>query len=904
MKKSIRRKRFSRRPSVEKLEDRQLLAGDLLLGDLAGHPNAGHDRDHGELDQDDHDHDHLEFHAGADVPFGVYTPEEIEAFDTRPFDSSLSSKTPLNLAEGQSLTFVLDFKEAGQPITSDIFGARTTTFDLGSFGFAANEFETVYQSILEEVKEDFFDELVGTVAGPSGRELDVDFIIGDIGTTPPNVAEFYFIQIGSGIGNNPLGQAGGSVVRNSSGNGPNSGISVGDVVGSVFTNEIRSIGGLSPSNALTSGNVGFTTFGIGGTLSHEIGHTLSLSHISRSGSVQPTNGLSPTMGTGAIDLPNQQRIRDREFSLSGRDGQSGNAPRMHVQQLVDALGLRDADIREDRFEQNDSLATATNLGSDDQTQSELTIEVANDDDYYQFTAAANGMLDVDIEFIHNDGNLDLEVLDIDGNLLASSESQTNNEALTVRAFSGQSYFVRVFGADSATQADYTLNLDGPEQLCGSPFHLSGEMGDGNPDFYFTPSTGALVVDADGAFLQFMKVAGPVPISDDFSEPFWSYTYFNDALQWFLPPGFDAFGGQARIATFAPGADPFTTFPCTEFGFTEIDDPGAQSFVAFTDVTTDDQSPTAIPVVSDVTSAGGTRHQFVVTFTDNVGVDAASITDGDFVVSGPNGYSSPASIDSLTENPDGSVVVVYSIPAAGGVWDATDNGTYSITSVVDEVADLGGLTLAGDVVVDSFEVNVTGGGDPLDLDNNGAIDGDDIDTICLAIADNSMSAAFDIDGNGVIDDSDFDAYLSAIGTLPGDANLDGVVDVGDFAIWNANKFTFNDPSLHGVGWATGDFDCSGGTDVSDFAVWNANKFTSAAATLVDVSQPTIEDETAEIQSLSVETEVESNPNSDFSPIAPNDFAPEPYSTVDSSRRQPAERTVRRASLLDEIFADLG
>ena len=45
------------------------------------------------------------------------------------------------------------------------------------------------------------------------------------------------------------------------------------------------------------------------------------------------------MGTGAIDLPNQDRITDREFSLSGVDGQNGNAARMHVQQLVDAIGL-------------------------------------------------------------------------------------------------------------------------------------------------------------------------------------------------------------------------------------------------------------------------------------------------------------------------------------------------------------------------------------------------------------------------------------------------------------------------------------------------------------------------------------------------------------------------------------
>ena len=139
-----------------------------------------------------------------------------------------------------------------------------------------------------------------------------------------------------------MGQACGSCVRNDAGAGPNFGVQIGDVVGSVFTDEINGLGGLSPANALTSGNFGFTTFGVGGTLSHEIGHSVSLSHINKAGSVQPTPGRAPIMGTGAIDLPNQDRITDREFSISGFDGQNGNAPRAHIQQLVDAIGLQSA----------------------------------------------------------------------------------------------------------------------------------------------------------------------------------------------------------------------------------------------------------------------------------------------------------------------------------------------------------------------------------------------------------------------------------------------------------------------------------------------------------------------------------------------------------------------------------
>jgi len=241
------------------------------------------------------------------------------------------------------LTIVLDFKDPGQPNTSDIFGFGTSTFDVTSFGFAATDFDLVANSILAEVNQDYFTELMGTVAGPVGQDLEIDFIIGDIGTPPPGISEYYFVQIGTGVGApaGVLGVAGGSVIRNVGGTGPNFGIQVGDVVGSIFTDAIGGLGNLTPANALTSGNLAFTTFAVSGTISHEMGHTVSLSHVNDVGSIQPTAGAPPIMGTGAIDLVNQRRIEDREFSLSGLDGENGNAPIQHVQQLVDAIGLHD-----------------------------------------------------------------------------------------------------------------------------------------------------------------------------------------------------------------------------------------------------------------------------------------------------------------------------------------------------------------------------------------------------------------------------------------------------------------------------------------------------------------------------------------------------------------------------------
>ena len=113
--------------------------------------------------------------------------------------------------------------------------------------------------------------------------------------------------------------------------------------GATYSDNVQGLGGLTPSNALTSGDLFFTANAIAGTTSHEIGHAVSLLHLNTAGAVTPT-GAGPVMGTGAIDTPNQARILTREFAFSGQNAQNGNATQMHVQQLVGALGLRDAPV--------------------------------------------------------------------------------------------------------------------------------------------------------------------------------------------------------------------------------------------------------------------------------------------------------------------------------------------------------------------------------------------------------------------------------------------------------------------------------------------------------------------------------------------------------------------------------
>ncbi len=117
----------------------------------------------------------------------------------------------------------------------------------------------------------------------------------------------------------------------------------------------------------------------------------------------------------------------------------------------------------------------------------------------------------------------------------------------------------------------------------------------------------------------------------------------------------------------------------------------------------------------------------------------------------------------------------------------------------------------------------------DFNDDGNYDCHDIDALVAAIASGDHEGQFDLTGDGMVNVIDRDAWLAAAGAallpngdafLPGDANLDGVVDNSDFNLWNSHKFTAD------AGWCGGDFNADGVADGSDFNVWNANKFRSA------------------------------------------------------------------------------
>lgn len=117
----------------------------------------------------------------------------------------------------------------------------------------------------------------------------------------------------------------------------------------------------------------------------------------------------------------------------------------------------------------------------------------------------------------------------------------------------------------------------------------------------------------------------------------------------------------------------------------------------------------------------------------------------------------------------------------------------------------------------------------DFNNNGQYSVEDLDQLMRRIGGHSQDPVYDLTGDRRVNATDLALWLQEAGAnnlpshnayLPGDANLDGVVDGSDFNIWNANKF-----QATGL-WSRGDFNADGVTDGLDFNVWNSHKFQAA------------------------------------------------------------------------------
>src|SRR5262249_6263256 len=121
-----------------------------------------------------------------------------------------------------------------------------------------------------------------------------------------------------------------------------------------------------------------------------------------------------------------------------------------------------------------------------------------------------------------------------------------------------------------------------------------------------------------------------------------------------------------------------------------------------------------PHADDLYNPGADPYTFTVVYSGAVPVRMASLDDGDLLVTGPNGFSRPAHLVSVSDPSDGTDrVATYSVDAPAGGWTAADRGRYTISLDPNEVSDVAGATLAGGVLA-AFQVRAAASG-PLAAD---------------------------------------------------------------------------------------------------------------------------------------------------------------------------------------------
>lgn len=121
---------------------------------------------------------------------------------------------------------------------------------------------------------------------------------------------------------------------------------------------------------------------------------------------------------------------------------------------------------------------------------------------------------------------------------------------------------------------------------------------------------------------------------------------------------------------------------------------------------DTTPPTASLVATHLTTGGGTTHTITVTYTDNLALDISSLDDADLRVRDANNVALDAKFVSVSDSADGTPrIATYQIQAPGSVWDATDNGTYTVSLQPNQVNDTNNNMVSGGDL-GSFNVSIT------------------------------------------------------------------------------------------------------------------------------------------------------------------------------------------------------
>ena len=139
-------------------------------------------------------------------------------------------------------------------------------------------------------------------------------------------------------------------------------------------------------------------------------------------------------------------------------------------------------------------------------------------------------------------------------------------------------------------------------------------------------------------------------------------------------------------------------------------------------TPDTTAPTAATTLTDLSLMEGetTQSTVSVTYTDDIGIDVASLDVSDIRIASPTGNLTPSAFN-VNNNTNGTPrTVTYTFDAPGGNWAPGDTGTYNVFLENNQVSDTSNNAATG-VQLGSFEVNVLAA--PMEVENfSGAMQG--------------------------------------------------------------------------------------------------------------------------------------------------------------------------------------
>ncbi|MBR2508921.1 MAG: pre-peptidase C-terminal domain-containing protein, partial [Lentisphaeria bacterium] len=118
------------------------------------------------------------------------------------------------------------------------------------------------------------------------------------------------------------------------------------------------------------------------------------------------------------------------------------------------------DVNPDKWENNNSLKKASNLYALNGTETieNLSIHSVDDVDYFKFKILEDGSVDDYIAINHNAklGDLDIEILDLDGNVVAYSRTAEDTDTVSLNGLKAGEYYAKVAGYNN-TVNNYTLD---------------------------------------------------------------------------------------------------------------------------------------------------------------------------------------------------------------------------------------------------------------------------------------------------------------------------------------------------------------------------------------------------------------------------------------------------------------